>query len=222
MQIGARQGREDKDRCGGFLGNGEGDGNQGDNALDEQGGMDAERASGGENAHKATGEVRRPAGEKDVGHCRAGKVDKAGPRGGAEGEERGGGKEYGGKGGIGRGDGGAAYQKQGKDEAELRFDGRQANEHAPKPGATGQEQDSTADERRDERGVLVFEHILQAGGTGCDRRDEPPGLAGKTKDERQEQQRHGIESEDGVPGGEPVERRGQEQIVGRVAPKMVR
>jgi len=108
VQIGAGEGGEDKDCCGGFLGHGEGDGSQGDNALDEQGGMDAEWASGGKNAHEATGEVRGLAGEKDVGHCRAGKMDKAGPGGGAEGEERGGGKEYGGKGGIGRGDGGAA------------------------------------------------------------------------------------------------------------------
>jgi hypothetical protein len=103
----------------------------------------------------------------------------------------------------------------------LGLDTAEADENAAKPRPAWEQQDPAADEGGDKGGVLVLQHILQAGRAGRHPRDEPPGLPGKTQDEDECEERAGIERENRVPGGEPAESRGKQQVIGRVAPEVI-
>ena len=105
VQVRAGEGGEDEQRGDGAGLRGGGDGGEGDGRLDEQSGMQAERAGQGEYADEAGGEFMRLAGEQHVAHGRAGEVDEAGPGGGAEGGDRGIGEQHGSHGGVGKGGG---------------------------------------------------------------------------------------------------------------------
>jgi hypothetical protein len=183
--------------------------------------MHAKRAGQGENADEAAGEVGRLAGEQDVAHDRGGEVEKAGPDGGAENVQRGVGKQQGGEGGVGEGDGGAAQQEQRQDEAELGFDGGQADEQAAQTRAAAQEQQAAADQGGEQSGVLVFQEVFETGRAGGDGGDQPKTLAGEAEHGGEQQQAAKIESQNRVPGGEPAEAGGEQQVVRRVAPQVI-
>ena len=90
----------------------------------------------------------------------------------------------------------------------------------PRRGRQRQEQEAAADEGCQEGGVLVFQEIFQAGWAGEDGGDQPATLAGETEHAGEKDEGTRIEGQDGVPGGEPVEPGGEEQIGRRVAPEM--
>jgi hypothetical protein len=221
MQVGAGERGEDEEGNGGLGARGSGDGGHRNRGLDEEGGVDAEWAGKGKNINQPASEFRRFAGEEDVAHGRAGDVDKAGPGGGAKGEECGDGQCDGGEGGIGKGDGGAAEQEKRQHKAELGFDGGETDQDSGKTRPAGEEQKATADEGGEEGGVLMFQEVFQAGRAGSDGGDQPPALAGEPEQTGQEDKGAGIERQHRVPRGEPVEPGGEEQVVGRVAPEMI-
>ena len=68
---------------------------------------------------------------------------------------------------------------------------------------------------------MVFQHAFQARGGEQDGGGEPPGFVGEAEYQGQEEERGSIERQDGVPGGKPVKRGGEQQVGGWVAPQMV-
>ena len=220
MQIGAREGGENKERHGGFGAQGGGDSAQGDEGLEDEGGIHAERAGQSEDVDEAAGEFGRFAGEQNIAHDRAGDVEEAGPGFRAESEKRGSGERYGGKCGIGGGNRRAAEQEKRQHEAELGFHGGKADEHAAEAWTARQEQQAAADERCQEGGVLVLQEILQAGRAREDGGDQPETLAREAEDTGKQDEGKRIEGQDGLPGGEPAEPGCQEQIGRRIAPEM--